>query len=159
MITDLFGCNGKDLRVVTVDGEVFEGENIYVTTEYELNDMAYGFFPDVKGGKISLYEDDLVSIDILGGREKGWLPEDQLKHIALNKLHSWFSEEYLRKNKAYIVYQYSNNVFIAFVGVKRKKDYPFGDMECEGWSVYGLVMLSAITGEFLPPCHYQPERY
>lgn len=76
------------------------------------------------------------------------LDERTLSKIALDKIYTWFSEEYLKENHAVYAYGFvSDTVYQVFVGVKTRKDLPNRKATEKGWVVYGLVFIDALTGK------------
>ena len=63
--TNLFPFEGKQVKVVDIDGNVYEGE-AYVSTEYELDDICYVRLPNARGDRVSIYVDEIASIEIIG---------------------------------------------------------------------------------------------
>lgn len=76
------------------------------------------------------------------------LEEKTLAKIALDKIYTWFTEEYLKENQALYAYGFVNeSTYQLFVGVKTIDDLPNRKATEKGWVVYGLVFVDALTGE------------
>ena len=61
---NLFPYNGKNVRVVDVDGDVYEG-NAYVSSDYDMDDMCFVELPNKRGDPVVIYADEIASIEII----------------------------------------------------------------------------------------------
>lgn len=151
---DLFHCNGQDLRITLLDGHIYQQDAVYVTTDYELDDMAYACFNLPGGGAfISIYEKEIENVEILTKKQTSWVNATLLKQTGLDRIYKHFGEEYLKEKHSYYLHGFCDtDVYQVFVPIKGWWEFPgktFEDAKISGWVVYGLVLLNGNNGEIL----------